>query len=338
MNDDRDRQVLLKVQSLRTHFHTIEGVVRAVVDVDFTLRDGETLGVVGESGCGKSVTALSIMNLLPRRMGRIEGGRIVFRRSDDGGEVDLASLPPDGRAMRSIRGNEIAMIFQEPMTSLNPVRTIGWQICESLMNHHRMSKAEALELAVAQLARVGIAAPRQRVDQHPFELSGGMRQRAMIAMALACGPRLLIADEPTTALDVTVQAQILRLMRSLQEESGMSLMIITHDLGVIGEMAKRVIVMYMGRIVEMADIDQLFYDTKHPYTLALLRSLPVVGYKRRLEPIGGSVPSPYDLPPHCRFEPRCPRAMPVCRERDPELVDLGDGHRVRCLLYEEGKR
>ncbi len=179
-----------------------------------------------------------------------------------------------------------------------------------------------------QLARVGIAAPRQRVDQHPFELSGGMRQRAMIAMALACGPRLLIADEPTTALDVTVQAQILRLMRTLQEESGMSLMIITHDLGVIGEMAKRVIVMYMGRIVEMADIDQLFYDTKHPYTLALLRSLPVVGYKRRLEPIGGSVPSPYDLPPHCRFEPRCPRAMPACRERDPELVDLGDGHRV----------
>jgi peptide/nickel transport system ATP-binding protein len=335
MNTERDGRALLKVEGLRTSFGTIEGVVRAVDDVDFEVAGGETLGVVGESGCGKSVTALSIMGLLPKRNGRIEGGRILLH-GNDGAAVDLAALAPESRRLRDIRGREIAMIFQEPMTSLNPVRTIGWQIREALTRHQRLGRREADELAIELLARVGISAPRQRVNQYPFELSGGMRQRAMIAMALSCGPRLLIADEPTTALDVTVQAQILRLLKKLQAETGMSLMIITHDLGVIGELASRVIVMYMGKIVEVATIDQLFYDTRHPYTAALLRSLPVVGHKRQLAPIGGSVPSPYDLPPHCRFEPRCPSAIAACRERDPRLVDLGGGHLSRCLLCEGG--
>ena len=262
MAADRGRQVL-SVEGLETCFDTDQGTLKAVDGVTFAVAEGETVGVVGESGCGKSVTALSIMNLLPRNRGRIAAGSITYRQPD-GARIDLSALEPDSREMRSIRGHEIAMIFQEPMTSLNPVYTIGAQIVEAIRHHELVSKQEARRRAVELIARVGIAAPAQRVDEYPFQLSGGMRQRVMIAMALSCNPRVLIADEPTTALDVTVEAQILRLLQDLQREYRMSLMIITHDLGVIGELADRVLVMYMGRIVEQAPVDDLFYATRHP--------------------------------------------------------------------------
>ena len=328
-----DAETVLEVTGLKTQFQTEQGIVRAVDGVNLSVRKGGTLGVVGESGCGKSVTALSVMQLLPRPKGRIAGGRIICHRRD-GIAVDITALDPNGAEIRDIRGNEIAMIFQEPMTSLNPVYSIGEQITEAVQLHQAASKAEARELAIAMLDKVGIPGPAKRVDEYPHQFSGGMRQRAMIAMALSCHPSLLIADEPTTALDVTIEAQILALIKQLQAELGMSVMIITHNLGVIGEMADEVVVMYMGKIVEEAPLAELFNNPQHPYTQALFRSIPRIGRKDRLEPIAGSVPNPYRIPKGCSFAPRCMRAMSICSKEEPPVFTLAEGHQAKCWLHQ----
>lgn len=329
-----DNNFLLDVQSLKTYFYHQQGIIKASDDVSFNIKRGETLGVVGESGCGKSVTAKSIIQLLPQKTARIESGVINYNR--DGEIIDLIKLEAEGEAMRSIRGNEIAMVFQEPMTSLTPVYTVGIQIMEALRLHQNLDKAQARERAIEMLELVGIAAPETTVDDYPFELSGGMRQRVMIAMALSCDPDLLIADEPTTALDVTIEAQILELMQDLQNRLDMSIMIITHDLGVIGEMAERVIVMYMGKIVEKGTYRDIFYKPQHPYTKGLLTSIPVIGRKQRLQSIAGSVPNPYFLPDGCSFAPRCNQAMDICSRQEPPMIDISENVSVKCWLYEEG--
>lgn len=329
-----DQDILLSLDDLKTYFSTENGLVKAVDGVSFDVRRGESVGVVGESGCGKSVTSLSIMQLIRRPRGDIKGGQIIYRRSD-GTSIDIAKLDPQGREMRSIRGNEIAMIFQEPMTSLNPVYTVGSQIMEAVMLHQKLNKRAAKERAVEMLTRVRIPAPTQRVDEYPHQFSGGMRQRAMIAMALSCDPEFLIADEPTTALDVTIEAQILRLMKDLQTDFGVSIMIITHDLGVIAEMAERVNVMYTGKVVERADTDAIFHDPQHPYTQGLLQSIPTIGMRRRLTPIKGSVPNLLTLPEDvCYFVPRCPKAMDVCRKKEPPMYGVTPEHWCKCWLYE----
>ncbi|WP_020577015.1 ABC transporter ATP-binding protein [Actinopolymorpha alba] len=341
---------LLRVRGLRTHFASPEGVVRAVDGVDLVVREGQTLCVVGESGCGKSMTARSILQLVDPP-GRIVDGEILFRlgapaepraAAAEHGVVDLARLDPRGRAMRRIRGKEIAMIFQEPMVSLSPVHTIGHQIAENIRTHQDVSKKEARDRAIEELRRVGIPRPEHRVDAYTFQLSGGMRQRAMIAMALACRPKLLIADEPTTALDVTTQAQILELLQELQEQLGMAVMFITHDLGVVAEIADEVAVMYLGLVVEQCGVDELFHDPRHPYTKALLESVPTAGprAKQRLTTITGSVPHPYHRPKGCPFHTRCRQAIPgECDHKLPPVLATGTadhpGSRaVRCLLYQ----
>lgn len=323
---------LLEVNKLKTFFDTDLGTVKAVDGVSFDICRGETLGIVGESGCGKSVTSLSIMQLVPQPRGRIFGGKILYHPANDE-VVDITSLDSHGDKIRQLRGNEIAMIFQEPMTSLNPVYTVGEQIMEAIRLHQLRDKSEARERAVEMLKLVGISAPEQRVDEYPHELSGGMRQRAMIAMALSCNPGLLIADEPTTALDVTIEAQILDLMKELQNRLDMAIMFITHDLEVIGEMADRVVVMYTGKVVEKADIDDIFYNPKHPYTKGLLKSIPQIGIKKRLVPIEGSVPNLTCLPEGCYFAPRCPDSMSICCKEDPPIFDTGNGQQVKCWLY-----
>jgi peptide/nickel transport system ATP-binding protein len=327
-------QAMLEIENLRTHFFTHDGVVRAVDGVTLDIKPGETLGLVGESGCGKSVTAHSLLRLLPPRTSRIVEGSIHFRRRD-GSTVDLAKLDPRGPRIRSIRGNEIAMIFQEPMTSLSPVHTVGGQIAEAVELHQRVGKHQAMEFAIHMLAQVGIGNPRQRAQEYPHQFSGGMRQRAMIAMALSCNPSLLIADEPTTALDVTIQAQILELMQALQAEFKMAILMITHNLGVIAEMADRVAVMYMGKVVEMTDAATIFADPLHPYTVGLMRSIPRIGGKvnRRLAVIPGSVPDPFSLPTGCTFYPRCPAPKRAACEVPVELQEVSPGHWVRCTLY-----
>jgi oligopeptide/dipeptide ABC transporter ATP-binding protein len=297
--------------------------------VSFSIEKQKTLGVVGESGCGKSVTALSIMGLIPMPPGKILAGSIVYHRN--GAEIELTTLDPKGKAYREIRGNEIAMIFQEPMTSLNPVYTIGNQIMEAITLHQKVGKREARARAIEMLKAVGIPLPEQRVDEYPHQLSGGMRQRAMIAMALSCNPTLLIADEPTTALDVTIQAQILDLMRKLQDEFHMALMMITHNLGVIAEMADDVVIMYMGKVVEEAPVKDIYHDPLHPYTQGLMESIPALTRKKeRLKPIKGMVPDPYNLPKGCPFEPRCPEAIDICRAQMPELKEIKPRHKVAC--------
>jgi len=318
---------LLRVEDLRIHFHTRDGVVRAVDGVSFDVARGETLAIVGESGCGKSVTSMSILRLLPMPPARIASGRIVFEGTDI-----LGLTEPQ---MRAIRGNAIAMIFQEPMTSLNPVLTIGRQISEALMLHRGMSRDDALARSVEMLRKVHIPEAERRLKQYPHELSGGMRQRVMIAMALACGPRLLIADEPTTALDVTIQAQILELMRELREETGASIILITHDLGVVAELAHRVVVMYAGRKVEEAPVEELFARPRHPYTCGLLASMPHLGDSvdetgKRLVEIPGMVPSLKEPLPGCLFAPRCERASERCRADVPALESHGEAHLVAC--------
>jgi oligopeptide/dipeptide ABC transporter ATP-binding protein len=325
--------ILLEIQGLKTYFHTEYGVVRAVDGVDIKFPRGKVVGVVGESGCGKSVTALSIMQLVSQPPGKVEAGTIKYY-PEDGEVIDILSLHPRSRNMRELRGKELAMIFQEPMTSLNPIYSIGDQIIEKVQVHYPMSRNEAREYAIDMLDKVGIPDPMQRVDEYPHQMSGGMRQRAMIAIALACDPRFLIADEPTTALDVTVQAQILILMQDLQAEFGTSIMLVTHDLGVVGEMADEVAVMYMGRIVEHADVKSLFYEPRHPYTRGLLRSIPLIGRsgRRWLTPIEGSLPDPYEQLPGCDFAPRCPERADICREQPP-WQDVREGHGVRCWLY-----
>jgi peptide/nickel transport system ATP-binding protein len=314
---------LLEVRDLRTQFHTDDGVVRAVDGVSFGLRAGETLAVVGESGSGKSVTSLSIMRLVASPPGRITGGQVLFRGRD---------LLAIGEAeMRAVRGREISMIFQEPQTALNPVHTCGAQIAEVVETHERLDRRAARARAVEMLRRVGIPAPEQRADEYPHQLSGGMRQRVMIAMALACRPAVLIADEPTTALDVTIQAQILELLAELRRELGMAVLLITHDLGVVAESADRVAVMYAGQVVEACDVRSAFRRPLHPYTAGLLASLPRLGRRtERLKVIPGGVPDPARFPPGCRFHPRCPLAQARCREAEPAMEGFGEGREVRC--------
>ena len=332
---------LLSVRDLKTYFLQDEGTVKAVDGVSFDLQAGRTLGVVGESGCGKSVTARAILGIVDRP-GRIVAGEIRFRRrplagaADGAPAVDLAALPPNGSEIRAIRGAEIALIFQEPMSSFSPVHTVGNQIVEAIMLHQQVSRRDARARAIEMLQRVGVSSPEQRVNQLSNQLSGGLRQRAMIAMALSCHPALLIADEPTTALDVTTQTQILDLMRQLQREDGMAIMLITHDLGVVAEMASDVVVMYLGRVVEQAPVDEIFHAPKHPYTQALLRSIPRMRSRsrERLMPIAGAVPHPYDRPTGCPFHPRCPEFMPGrCDREEPVLRPVGGGHTVSCFLY-----
>ncbi len=314
---------LLEVRDLRTSFATDDGAFAAVDGVSFSVEAGRTLAIVGESGCGKSVTALSIMGLVPRPPGRIDGGSIRFEGRE------LIGAP--AQQLQDLRGNGMAMIFQEPMSSLNPVFTIGEQIVEGLLRHRRISRAQAVERAIEMLRKVRIPAPEQRFHEHPHKLSGGMRQRAMIAMALACEPRLLIADEPTTALDVTIQAQILDLMRSLQRDTGTAIILITHDLGVVAEVADEVLVMYAGQVVERAPVHTLFEAPQHPYTIGLLGSIPRLdGQHRRLASIEGQVPSPLRLPAGCRFAARCPFAQAECRAAPPTLREVGVRHRSAC--------
>ncbi len=316
---------LLAVEDLRTYFHVMDGTVRAVDGVSFSIRRGETLGIVGESGCGKSVTALTIMRLLDIPPAEIPSGSILFEGRD------LLALSHE--EMRRIRGNEIAMIFQEPMTSLNPVFTIGHQISEAVRMHLRVNKREALDRAIESLRMVGISFPERRVRQYPHEMSGGMRQRVMIAMALSCEPKLLIADEPTTALDVTIQAQILELIRRIQEETGTALMLITHDLGVVAEMVHDVVVMYAGRVVEHGTVNDVLLQPKHPYTEGLLASIPSKGARgTRLNVIKGTVPNPFNMPVGCNFAPRCPYRFEPCDEHDPR-VEEGAGPPVACWLW-----
>jgi peptide/nickel transport system ATP-binding protein len=314
---------ILQIEELRTHFSTDDGVVRAVDGVSFEVRAGETLALVGESGSGKSVTALSILRLLPTPAGKVVGGRVIFQGRD------LLALPP--AAMRRVRGREISMVFQEPMSSLNPVFTCGEQIVEVLVLHERMARREARARAVELLEWVGIPAPEQRAAEYPHQLSGGMRQRVMIAMALACRPALLIADEPTTALDVTVQAQILELLQRLQDELGMAVLLITHDLGVVAEAADRVAVLYAGQVVESCDAATAFHHTGHPYTAGLLASLPRLGSRgQRLRVIPGQVPDAAHFPLACRFHPRCPVAEERCRTHEPPLHLMDGDHTSRC--------
>jgi peptide/nickel transport system ATP-binding protein/oligopeptide transport system ATP-binding protein len=320
---------LLDIQRLKTYFYTLEGTAKAVQDVSFFMDEGETVGLVGESGCGKSVTALSVMRLIKNPPGKIVDGRIFFEGSD--------LLKLSERDMRSVRGARISMIFQEPMTSLNPVYTIGHQISEMFMIHKKVSKKEGLKRTVETLRQVQMPSPRKRANEYPHQLSGGMRQRAMIAMAMACNPKILIADEPTTALDVTIQAQILDLMLKLKEDFGAAVLIITHDLGVVAEIAQRIVVMYAGRVVEEGTTRDIFENPKHPYTRGLLKSVPKLGERSRkgrtrLVEISGIVPSLYELPQGCSFHPRCSHAMDICRETPPKFVDLGGIHKMRCYL------
>jgi peptide/nickel transport system ATP-binding protein len=357
-----ENAVLLEVKDLKVHFQVRRGTVRALEGVNFTIRRGKTLGIIGESGSGKSVTARAIMRLLAKN-GKIVNGEILFHQGkrDGGGStqeeiIDITKLDPDGNKMRSLRGGEIAMIFQEPMSSLTPVYTAGVhigeavtlhltpdrkvisQMAEAVRAHRGVSQAEAREIAIEMLTKVGLPRPGQRVDSYPHQLSGGQRQRVMIAIALSCNPSLLIADEPTTALDVTTQAQINDLMRDLQQEFGTAIMYITHDLGVIAEIAQDVAVMYLGRIVESGSVDNIFYNPKHPYTRALLRSIPKAGKERgaRLEGIKGMVPDAFSVPQGCPFHDRCPEFMPnMCDRYEPKLNEVAPGQMASCLLYDE---
>lgn len=325
---------LLEVKDLHTYFELEEGTLKAVNGVSFTIRKNRTLGIVGESGCGKSVTAQSIMRITPKKNSSMRGQILLHHES---GAVDVAQLDEDGDEMRDLRGRDIAMIFQEPMTAFSPVHTVGNQIMEALFVHGERNKREARRRAIALLDEVGIPAPERRIDEYPFQLSGGMRQRSMIAMAIILNPRLLIADEPTTALDVTIQAQILRLMKGLQRDNGMAIMFITHDLGVIANMADDVAVMYLGKIVEYGASRQIFNDPKHPYTKGLLRSIPKFGTTigKHLATIKGTVPVPLDPPDACPFANRCADFIAgTCDVRMPAAVAVAPGHSVNCVLYE----
>jgi peptide/nickel transport system ATP-binding protein len=355
-----ENELLVQIQNLRIEFDVRAGVVKAVDGVSFDIYRGQTLGVIGESGCGKSITARAILQMVPKP-GKITSGQVLYHRRPRGATqtdiINISKLDPDGQTIREIRGGEIGMIFQEPMSSLTPVytagshideavslhhltpfRKVGDQLAESIQAHKKVSKEESRELAINMLRRVGIPKPDQRVDSYPHQLSGGQRQRVMIAIALSCGPAMLIADEPTTALDVSIEAQILDIMREMQENENMAIMFITHNLGVIAEMAKEIVVMYMGKQVERATTVDLFYEPKHPYTKALLQSIPKVGRKSstRLASIEGMVPDPFNLPTGCVFHPRCPSFMPgKCDKIAPTWKQLVGDHWVSCLLYEE---
>jgi len=326
MSTTTKTESIVSVENLKTYFYTEDGVVPAIDGVSFDIKKGETLAIVGESGSGKSVTSLSIMGLIPSPPGRIENGDIKFHNE--------SLLTKTEKEMRAIRGNQISMIFQEPMTSLNPVYKIGDQIIESIILHQKLSKNEAKKEVIRLLNLVGIPEPERRLTQYPHELSGGMRQRVMIAIALACNPEVLIADEPTTALDVTIQNQILALMKKLKRETNMSIMLITHDLGVVAEMADRVVVMYSGQVVEQGDIFTIFENPKHPYTEGLLRSMPTAEKRSgKLYAIEGVVPNPLNLPKGCRFAPRCEYATTLCKNEMPEIQPLSEDEVVRCWKY-----
>lgn len=344
-----DPNTLVEIKDLHTSFFLAEGVVRAVDGVDLTLQRGRTLGIVGESGCGKSITSLSLLRLVSPP-GRIVSGEMLYYKQvskSTGGEtldvINIANLDPKGKEIRDIRGNHISMVFQEPMTAMIPVRTIGQQITESIILHQHVSKQEARNIAIDMLGRVKMSRPKQVIDDYPFQLSGGMRQRAVIAMALSCRPSLLIADEPTTALDVTTEAQILELMRTLQHDFGMAIMYITHNLGVIAEMADEVAVMYMGKVVEQTDVKSIFFNPLHPYTRGLLASIPQLNdtithtdRSRRLQTIKGMVPDPYNRLKGCPFHPRCQHVIPgLCDKEEPKNITAAPGHVVRCHLYKE---
>jgi oligopeptide/dipeptide ABC transporter ATP-binding protein len=314
---------LIEVKGLKTYFYTEDGIVSAVDDLHFSIDEGETLGVVGESGCGKSATALSVMRLVPTPPGRIAGGEVLFEGED--------LLKKSEGEMRKVRGNRISMIFQEPMSSLNPIFPIGSQIMEIILLHQKVSRRAAREKTIEMLRMVGIASPERRVDDYPYQMSGGMRQRVMIAMALSCNPKLLIADEPTTALDVTIQAQILDLIRKLRAELGMAMLLITHDFGVVGEIADKIVVMYAGKIVESAHTLSVLRNPQHPYTIGLLGSIPKLDEDReKLQVIEGTVPHPYNTPRGCRFHPRCFSAEEICRREEPTLQEVEPGHWTSC--------
>ncbi len=330
---DRDR-VLLDIRGLQVEFRSREGRVRVLRGIDLELRGGETLGIVGESGCGKSMTARSVLGIIPSP-GRVTGGQITYHPAD-GSQVEITGLPEDGEEIRRIRGGQIGMIFQEPMASLSPVHTVGNQIMEAIYLHVNRDRVEARRRAIEALRMVGIPNPASRIDDYPFQMSGGMRQRVMLAMAVACEPRVLLADEPTTALDVTTQAQILALLKRLQRELGLSVVLITHDLGVIAAMADRVAVMYVGRIVEEAPVGQLFASARHPYTVGLLNSVPRLGAtgERKLVSIAGAIPDMRAELGGCPFHPRCPHAVPgLCDVDEPGYHEVADAHRVRCVMF-----
>ncbi len=344
-----DTDTLVEIKDLHTYFYLAEGVVHAVDGVDLTIKRGQTLGIVGESGCGKSITSLSLLQLVPPP-GRIVSGEILFYKSAEHSDtnetvdvVNITALDPKGKEIHDIRGNHISMVFQEPMTAMIPVRTIGQQITEAIILHQKVSKQQAREQAIDMLARVKMSRPEQVIDDYPFQLSGGMRQRAVIAMALSCRPSLLIADEPTTALDVTTEAQILDLMRTLQNDFGMAIMYITHNLGVVAEMAEEVVVMYLGKVVEQTDVKTIFLNPLHPYTRGLLASIPQLNEtimhadrSKRLQTIKGMVPDPYARLTGCPFAPRCPAVIPdLCDKVEPKNVMAESGHFVRCHLYTE---
>ena len=322
-------KTILEVKDLKTYYYTEEGVVPAVDGLDFEVKEGETFAIVGESGCGKSVTSMSVLRLIQDPPGKIISGEILYMGED--------LLKKTEKQMRRIRGNDISMIFQEPMTSLNPVFTVGRQIGESLIYHQNMNKKDARQKAIEMLKLVEIPDAELVVDRYPHQLSGGMRQRVMIAMALACDPKILIADEPTTALDVTIQAQILRLLKNLREKTGASIILITHDLGVVAQISDRVMVMYAGEAVERCEVAQIYKNPLHPYTVGLLNSIPKLNESvDRLPSIPGMVPTLRDMPKGCRFATRCPKAGPRCMQQRPTPVDAGEGHMVRCFLYSEG--
>ncbi len=327
---------ILEIKNLKTYFFLEKSTVRSLDGVDLVLPRKRTLGLVGESGCGKSVTAMSVMRLIPSPPGKIVEGEILLHRKKTGTVIDIAKLDSKGSEMRNIRGGEIAIVFQEPMMSLNPLYTVGDQISEAVMIHQKVGRKEALDRALEMLTRVQISAPKQRIYEFPHQLSGGMRQRVMIALALSCNPSILIADEPTTALDVTVQAQILDLMNQLQADFDASIIMITHNLGVVSQMAQQVAVMYLGKIVELAETHELFHHPLHPYTVGLLNSVPVLGRKgeRALEPIKGMVPTPDQKIVGCSFASRCPRVMKICHEIEPPLKAVAPGHDTACWLYE----
>lgn len=338
MNDQS--KLLIEVKNLRTYFHLFEGTVKAVDGVSFNVNKGTTLGVIGESGSGKSVTAQSILQIVPCPPGKIEEGEILLHLPDKAGKdqlIDLAKLDPDGDALRNIRGKEISMIFQEPMRSFGPLNTIGQQIVEAIRIHNKdISKNEGREMAIELLNKVGIPMPGKRIDGYPHQFSGGMLQRAMIAMALSCSPKLLIADEPTTAVDVTIQAQLLELLTQLQKETGMAIMIITHNLAVVSEIAEEIVVMYLGKIVEHGTVKEIFYHPLHPYTRALWKSIPKVeGSLEKLQPIEGMIPSPYEMPNGCYFSNRCEEYdSKVCDpSRCPPTLEVSSGHWVSCWKY-----
>jgi oligopeptide transport system ATP-binding protein len=334
MSQQTTSQPVLEISNLKTYFFLEKATVRALQGVSLSLPQRTTLGLVGESGCGKSIMAMSIMRLIQSPPGKIVDGKILLNRRHTQNTVDIAQLEQNGAEMRSIRGGEIAIVFQEPMTSLNPLYTVGDQIAEAVMLHQKVSHKAGMDRALEMLTKVQISAPKQRLLEYPHQLSGGMRQRVMIALALSCNPSILIADEPTTALDVTVQAQILDLMNQLKADFDSSIILITHNLGVVSQMASQVAVMYLGKIVEFAETRELFHHPFHPYTVGLLHSVPVLGRKGGiLEPIKGMVPMPTDEIRGCAFAPRCPRAMPICNEQQPSFEEIQAGHMAACWLY-----